>query len=323
MKLGRWVLRILLFLFIFIFILPFLIPLPEIGADARTLADENGRFIEVDGLDTYYIEAGPADGQVLMLLHGFGGSTVSWRDNIQPLADAGYRVIAYDRPNFGLTEKRVETDVAAPAQAEFAMRLMDALNVESAVMVGHSAGGGVISFFALDYPERVDGLIYVAGAVGSAGGAPSGLSDVLMFPPFTRWFRIGARLLLTPERFNGLLGSAYGSDFVVTDEVQAGYGRVLSTRNWDEGFVGIIRDSARNTFPVERLPEITMPALLIWGAADSWVPLAAGERLEAALPNADLVIYEALGHLPMEEAPERFNQDVMDWISNLDTAAQS
>lgn len=323
MKVGRWVLRILLFLFIVVFILPFLLPLPEVGADPRTLADANGRFIEVDGLDTYYIEAGPTDGQAIMLLHGFGGSTVSWRENIAPLAEAGYRVIAYDRPNFGLTEKRVETDVAAPAQAHFAARLMDALSVESAVMVGHSAGGGVISFFALNYPERVGGLVYVAGAVGSAGGAPSALSSAIMFPPFTRWFRLGARVLLTPERFSGLLSSAYGPGFTMTPDIAAGYDRVLEARNWDEGFVGIIRDSSRNAFPIDRLPEITVPALLIWGREDTWVPLAAGERLESALTNDTLVVYDGVGHLPMEEAPDRFNADVIEWIDSLAANAEN
>jgi pimeloyl-ACP methyl ester carboxylesterase len=318
MKLGRWLLRILLVLFIVIFIVPFFIPLPELGADSRTLADPDGQFIEVDGLDTYYIEAGPADGQPIMLLHGFGGSTFSWRENIQPLAEAGFRVIAYDRPNFGLTEKRIDTNVAAPEQAHFAASLMDALGVESAIMVGHSAGGGVISFFALDYPERVDGLVYVAGAVGSAGGAPSSLSDAIMFPPFTRWFRVGARALLTPERLTGLLSSAYGEGYTETPDVAAGYARVLEARNWDEGFVGIIRDSSRNAFPVERLPEITMPALLIWGGADTWVPLAAGQRLAETLPNDELIVYDAIGHLPMEEAPDRFNADVISWIRNLE-----
>jgi pimeloyl-ACP methyl ester carboxylesterase len=323
MKVGRWILRILLFLFIVIFILPFLLPLPETGADPRTLADPGGRFIEVDGLDTYYIEAGPVDGQTIMLLHGFGGSTVSWRENIALLADAGYRVIAYDRPNFGLTEKRVETDVAAPAQAHFAARLMDALGVESAVMVGHSAGGGVISFFGLEYPQRVDGLVYVAGAVGSAGGAPSALSSAIMFPPFTRWFRLGARTLLTPERFSNLLASAYGPNFTMTPEIAAGYDRVLEARNWDEGFVGIIRDSSRNAFPVERLSEITMPSLLIWGREDTWVPLTAGERLEATLSNDTLLVYDDVGHLPMEEAPERFNTDLIEWINTLSTDVQT
>jgi pimeloyl-ACP methyl ester carboxylesterase len=323
MKVGRWLLRILLLLFIVIFILPFLLPLPEVGADPRTLADEDGRFVEIDGLDVYYVEAGPLDGQAVMLLHGFGGSTFSWRENIVPLAEAGFRVIAYDRPNFGLTEKRVETDVAAPAQAQFAARLMDALDVQSAVMVGHSAGGGVISFFALEYPQRVDGLIYVAGAVGSAGGSPTALSSAIMFSPFTRWFRLGARALLTPERFSSMLASAYAPGFNMTPEIAAGYNRVLEARNWDEGFVGIMRDSSRNAFPVERLTEITMPALLIWGRADTWVPLEAGERLEAALTNDALLVYDDVGHLPMEEAPERFNADVIEWIGALDAEAQS
>ena len=120
-----------------------------------------------------------------------------------------------------------------------------------------------------------------------------------------------------------MLASAYGSGFTMTPEITAGYDRVLDARGWDEGFVGIIRDSSRNAFPVERLPDITMPALLIWGRDDTWVPLAGGERLESALINDTLLIYDGVGHLPMEEAPERFNADVIEWIESLASDAQT
>jgi pimeloyl-ACP methyl ester carboxylesterase len=315
-RLTKWLLRILLALFILIFVVPMIVPLPSVGGDARALANENGAFIEVMGIDTYYEAVGPEDGQVVMLLHGLGGSTFSWRENMTALAEAGYRVIAYDRPPFGLTEKSETLNVSAPEQARFATALMDALGIESAVMVGHSAGGGVIAHFALQQPQRVDGLVFVAGAVGGTG-APSGVGDALGFPPFYRWLRIGARLLMTPERYGGLLAGAYADPNVATPEIQAAYAEVLQVRDWDVGFATLMRDSSGNGFDAARLEDLTQPALLIWGAADTWVPLARGEALAAALPNDELLVYDGIGHLPMEEAPERFNDNMIAWLAGL------
>jgi pimeloyl-ACP methyl ester carboxylesterase len=311
----RWVLRILLVLLIVVFVVPLLIPLPEVGADPRTLADANGAFIEVDGIDAYYIAMGPETGPAVMLLHGLGGSTFSWRENMQPLAEAGYRVVAYDRPPFGLTEKAEGFDYGAPNQARFAARLMDALAINRAVMVGHSAGGGVIAQFALQYPDRVDGLVFVAGAVGVGGGAPPLVGSILGFPPITRWGRLAARLIVSPEWYGSTLASAYGASFEVTDAIKAGYTRVLQVRNWDAGLMALLRDSSQNAVPLDRLTALDMPALLIWGRDDTWVPLAVGERLAEILPDERLVIYDGVGHLPMEETPESFNVDVLEWLA--------
>lgn len=311
----RWVIRLVLVLLLVVFVLPLLIPLPEVGADPRTLADADGQFVELSGLDIYYVERGPEDGQAVLLLHGLGGSTFSWRENMTALAEAGYRAVAYDRPPFGLSEKAESADFSAPAQAEIAAGLMDALNIETAVMVGHSAGGGVIAHFALQYPDRVDGLVFVAGAVG-AGGAPPLVGSVIGFTPINRWVRIGARLLLTPAWYADTLTSAYGAGFDVTEAIKAGYARVLQARDWDVGFMGIMRNSAHSGFDAARLADLDMPALLIWGSDDTWVPLSAGERLAEGLPNdAPMIVYDDTGHMAMEERSAEFNADVIAWMT--------
>ncbi|MCC6615562.1 MAG: alpha/beta fold hydrolase [Anaerolineae bacterium] len=315
----RWLLRILLLLIIVIFIVPFLIPLNPTGVDPRTLASDGGQFVEVEGLDTYYVERGPDDGQPLLLVHGLGGSTFSWRDNIGPLAEAGYHVLALDRPGFGLTEKTLAFDVSAPSQADFLAAFMDARGIDHAVLIGHSAGGGIIAHFALKYPGRVDGLIFVDGALGHPS-APPIVGTLAGFAPFTRWLQIGARVYLTPERYGDMLASAYADPAFATEAVRAGYTKVLQTPNFDQALAALIRDSANNPVPLDRLSEIGMPSLLIWGREDTWVPLANGEALADALPNAELIVYEDAGHLPMEEAADQFNADVIGWLGRLGEA---
>lgn len=299
-----------------ILIIPYLIPLPG-GTDPVALADPGGSFVTVNGVRVYILQDGPADGPAVLLLHGLGGSTFSWRENIAALAAAGYRVIAFDRPGFGLSDKPLALDYAHPAQADFAIALMDVLGIERAVLIGHSAGGNVIAHMAIRHPVRVSGLVIVDGAIVGGTGGPAFLSALIHFPPLTRWIQVLAPAVVTPERFSGLLASAYGPAFTVTEEISAGYGRVLQTEGWQNGFVGLVRDAGRNQLDLNAVARISIPTLIIWGEADTWVPVSDGETLRDLIPGAAWIAYPGVGHLPMEEAPEAFNRDVIAFLESL------
>ncbi len=326
----RWVKILLVILAVVafvIFILPLLIPLPAVGVAAETLADPSGYFVDVNGLKTYVLEAGPADGPVVLLVHGFGGSTFSWREQFAALADAGYRAVAFDRPPYGLSAKTGDLPLTQQAQAEFTAAFMDALAIDSATLVGHSMGGGVIGQFAALYPERVDALAFVDGAPavadgnesGGAMGVPSFVGGLLEFPPIERWGRILLRTFLMPEAFTGLQASAYYDPAFVTAEVAAGYQRQLQVEGWDEGMLRLLAGMNGGFAPLsaDRLAAFTMPVAIYWGADDTWVPIAAGERLREALPNAEWTVYPETGHLPMEEQPAAFNRDLLSFLQGV------
>ena len=111
------------------------------------------------------MEAG--EGPAVLLLHGLGSSLDTWRRNVQPLADAGYRVLAPDLPGHGDSDKPVSLDYDPLAAVDFTSRLLDALGVQKASLVGNSAGGLVVTMFALEHPERTGRLALVApGGLG-------------------------------------------------------------------------------------------------------------------------------------------------------------
>lgn len=111
------------------------------------------------------MEAG--EGPAVLLLHGLGSSLDTWRRNVQPLADAGYRVLAPDLPGHGDSDKPVSLDYDPLATVDFTSRLLDALGVRKASLVGNSAGGLVATMFALEHPERTGRLALVApGGLG-------------------------------------------------------------------------------------------------------------------------------------------------------------
>ncbi|MGB9828423.1 MAG: alpha/beta fold hydrolase, partial [Thermosphaera sp.] len=144
-----------------------LIPVPEVGMPVEEIGFENSRFVEIDGFKIHYLDEGSGD-RVFILLHGFGASVFSWRCIISNLSSIG-RVIAFDRPGFGLTE-RVEpgrtpyNPYTSEGVVELTYRLLSRLNVSRAVFIGHSAGGGLALLFALKHPEMVESIVLIAPA---------------------------------------------------------------------------------------------------------------------------------------------------------------
>jgi pimeloyl-ACP methyl ester carboxylesterase len=279
---------------------------------------------------------GPEDGPPVMLLHGWGASTFSWREQIDVLAGAGYRVIAFDRPPYGLSAKTGENIPATGDQlAAFTAATMDALGVERAVMVGQSQGGGVVGYFAVMYPERTAGVVFVSGAlrptddpapatsgdtrssrVGGALGLPPFVIGLLNFPPVTRWAQMGIRAFVTPDFSTSILRSAYYDPALMTPEVAAGYQKQLRVIGWDEGLLNQLRFAppAPQPLTAAQISGIAAPVMIVWGAEDSWVPLSVGERLRELLPDSTWHVYENVGHLPQEEAVTQFNTDLLAFL---------
>ena len=162
----KFLISLSLLLMALILVGPFLIPVPplENTVPPAQLAEPDSQFVEVNDLTVHYKETGSGE-PVFVLLHGFGASLFSWREVMAPLSQFG-RVIAFDRPAFGLTERPLpgEWDGQNPyspeAQVDLVIGLLDALGVDQAILVGNSAGGTVALNTTLAHPERVQGFTY-------------------------------------------------------------------------------------------------------------------------------------------------------------------
>jgi len=320
----------LLVLLVSIATLPYLVDVPK-GADAdpatllATAAAPGARLITADGVQSVVAEAGDPNDPALLLIHGFGGSTYGYRDVMEPLAARGWHVIAIDLPGFGLSEKSWGRDYSHKAQATFALAVLDQLNVDRAVLLGHSMGGNVISWMLALAPERVAALAYIDAAVAQpkSGGSssPSAAGALLEVPPIRRLARIVIRSTFTPATFGELLSSAFAVKSAVTPTLIAGYAASAQLRDWDLALLGIIRDGARNALP-DSLASLSAaagapPTLILWGEDDSWVPLKSGEVLRADLPAAEWVVLTGVGHVPFEEEVPTFISAVGGWLDTL------
>jgi pimeloyl-ACP methyl ester carboxylesterase len=313
------ILKILLLLTAFIIlavlIVPFLIPIPplEDTRPPQELAYPDSRFIQVRGLHVHYQEAGQGE-PVFILLHGFASSAFSWREVVEPLAEHG-RVIAYDRPAFGLTERPVqwgEQNPYAPEfQPELLVSLMDLLEVERAVLVGNSAGGAVSAQTALQYPDRVEGLVLVDPAIYTNGG-PGWIRALSGTPQMKRLGPLFVRAIQNWGEDFGRL--AWHDPSRITPEVWEGYTRPLQAENWDLA----LWEHTRASRPLgieERLAELQLPILVITGDDDRIVPTDESIRLAGELPTASLAVLENCGHVPQEECPDLFMNAVGQWLT--------
>ncbi|MGB7341826.1 MAG: alpha/beta hydrolase [Phototrophicaceae bacterium] len=290
------------------------------------LADEDGLFADINGASIYYIARGNPDDSAVMLIHGFGGSTFTWRDTIDVLVDAGYYVVAFDLPPFGLSDKSPELDYSRRAYADIVAGLMDELSIETATIVGHSMGGSTTAYFAVAYPERVDKLVFVAGGVfeassandnedtASSGGSPLGFLSGIDLDSEQAVFIIETALI--PATFASIIETAYFDSSIMTDEVVAGYARPILTDNWGAGFIAYLNAVDENPISMDDLVEaVDMPVLIMWGEEDTWVPIEMGLMMDEVLANSTLITYANVGHLPMEETVDAFNTDLIAFLN--------
>jgi len=215
---------------------------------------------------------------------------------------------------FGLSYKDSASDYSHAEQARLLAEVLASLGVDHAYLVGHSMGTSVMLHFAHLYPEKVLGLISVAGAVNPDGG---GLhpSVLLHFGPFRRIGEVFLSRYATKERLGQILSSAYYRKDIVTAEVIDGYYNHLVVGQWAQSLLAMTRDMSKNAITVP-LEDITFPTLILWGENDTWVERADIDRWRDQIPSAEFHVVPETGHLLMEEDPELFNNMVLAFLES-------
>lgn len=297
---------------------PLLVPIPPL-ADTTTalqLADPDSLFVQLGELAVHYKEQGAGE-PVFILLHGFGASLFSWREVMAPLAAYG-RVIAFDRPAFGLTNRLLpgewsENPYTPEAQVRLVVALLDALGASRAILVGNSAGGTVAVQVALAHPERVAGLVLVGAAIYAGGGAPAWVRPLLNTPQLNRIGPLISRQL-GGEAGENLIRAAWFDPTQITPESWEGYRKPLRVENWDRALWELTKAS-RELRLGDRLGAIDVPTLVLSGAEDRIVPLEQSQRLAQEIPGASLAVLPRCGHVPQEECSLVFMEAVSAWLA--------
>jgi len=319
----RWrkiVFVLLIFLCLIAAVGPFLVPVSALSGlvTEKEFAEPDSKFIEVNDVTIHYKEMGTGE-TTFILLHGFGASTYSWREVMDDFSQRG-RVIAYDRPAFGLTERPmpedwVENPYGMKANIELLRGLMDALNIEKAVLVGNSAGGGVSVAFGLEYPQRVDSLILVDPGVGGGRGPQfPAWALPLMWTPQMR--HLGQLMMRDyQESLPNTIQREWFDQTKLTAQIKQEPLKIFKIKNWDRAFYELTFAPA---YPELRplLPQLTLPVFIIAGAEDRLIRSWYFEAISTEIPNAKLSLIPNCGHVPQEECPDEFMKNVLNYLQD-------
>lgn len=271
----------------------------------RTLPADS--FLDLGGQLVHVEQAGR--GEPVILLHGFGGSTYSWR-RVMPALAASFHVVAIDLNGFGYTQRpRTFESYTREGQAALVLRVMDALGIESAHLMGHSYGGGLSLFLAARHPERVRSLVLVDSSAPTYADDRRNLAASVkpLAGLFLRSF------VLRPRNVRRALRHSFYDDSLVTPELVREYYERLRIEGVADAYYGLTAPVRTASEPVE-LEKIQVPTLIVWGAEDTLIPVEGGRRAAARMPDAELALIEGVGHVPMEEKPEELVRIVLPFL---------
>lgn len=321
---------LLLTLLLLVLIGPLLVPVPALTGthDPAELAGEDSSFIEADGISIHFVDQdlreplSPQLSEPLVLLHGYLFNTRSWQ-HVQPsLAQTG-RVISFDRTGFGLSGRPAAgswsgdvSPYSPEAHTSQTIALLDELGIEQAVLVGHNSGAVVALEVALRAPERVAGLVLAAPAVYRVGGSPERLRPLLDTPHLRR---IGPLLMrqLAGDPGGGFIAANWSETSRIPDEALEAYQLNFLVHDWDKGLWEVSKASHEVEF-LDRLGSVTVPTLVLAGAADAVVPPEDSQQLAAELPDATFALFDDCGHVLHEECPAVFTETVLGWLLDED-----
>ncbi|MBZ4375980.1 alpha/beta fold hydrolase [Corallococcus sp. AS-1-6] len=254
------------------------------------------------GVTLRYVEQGRQDGPVVVFLHGYTDSHHTW-DLDLPRFPRDFHLYALDQRGHG-DSSRPACCYTQQAFAKDVVAFLDAKHVSRAVLVGHSMGSFIAQQVALDFPQRVKGLVLVGSAPTVAGNEVAlGLKEVVdtltdpVDPAFIHEFQASTFYAPIPASY---------LDTLVSESAK------LPARVWQDALDGLIAEDHS-----ARLGRIRVPTLIIGGDHDGFFSVEEQRALARAIPGSRYLLYPETGHAPHAERPQRFVNDVHHFLQRL------
>ena len=253
-------------------------------------------------------------GEPLVLVHGLGGSTYTWR-LVTPQLSRRFRTVAVDLNGFGFTERPTAKEAySRTGQLDLLTGVMDALGIESAHFIGHSYGGGLVLTLAHQRPERVRSIVAVDSTTPewAATGRRKQRFAAPVVPLFVR------SLMLRPGHIASALRRSFYNDELVVPDLVESYRERLRVEGVSRTFFNLARPHGElEDLKEVPLEELQQPVLVLWGREDRVIEVDVGRERTAPIPRSRFVVLPECGHLPMEEQPEAFLAEVEAFLTPL------
>jgi pimeloyl-ACP methyl ester carboxylesterase len=291
--------------------------IPYATLEAR-YANAHSRFMDLPGgVRAHYRDQGDPDGPPVVMVHGFAASLEAWEPWVARLGDR-YRIVTLDLPGHGLTRAPATWRPSLGAYAGVVEAVTRQLRLPPFVLVGNSMGGGVAWTYALAHPDRVRGLVLVDSvgipaqrAATRRKGAP--LVFKILATPAGRFVlaHVDTRNLAEKGLKQAYVDPALVTPALVDRYVDLsrapGHRQILTSGEGGGPAVTPLTFAA-----------IHVPTLILHGDADALIPVASSEALAAAIPGARLITYPGVGHVPMEQIPDRSAADVRAFLERVE-----
>ena len=264
----------------------------------RSLRRKGGlvqKSIRAGEFDWPYLEGGPADGEVVVLVHGFGGDKDNWAI-YSPYITKKYRLISMDLPGFGENDRSMDREYDIASQVERLRQFLDAMGISKCHLGGNSMGGHISLQFALTHPEYLKSLTLFnnAGVVGENDSelltAVENGENALAITSVEDVKRMMAFVAHKPTPIPGQFRKIFFEDANAHKDLL------------DKIFWTIVKSSQERPLNDE-LGGLKVPTLIIWGRYDRLIDVSCAEAIHAGVEGSELCILEDTGHIPMIERP--------------------
>jgi haloalkane dehalogenase len=261
------------------------------------------------GGEIAYREAGPSqppERLPVLCVHGWPQSSYMWRHLLPALASAGHRALALDLPGFG--DSSPDPPGTWERHVEAIERFRREVGLDRVVLVVHDTGGAIGLRWACDHPDAVGGLV---------------ISNTGFFPDY-EWIEI-AKTMRTPIQGEALVDSLSRDGLAtllaavssgIDDEAIDEYWKAFSTPEGRRAMLELYRSfDLEELRPYEaRLASLGVPALILWGERDDFLPRNYASRFASEIPGAELVMLESARHFLYEDEPERCAREMIDFL---------
>lgn len=277
------------------------IPVADLRAKYGSPASQ---YVELaPGTVIHLRDEGPRDGFPVVLLHGSNGSLHAWEPWRARLTAAGYRVISFDFPAHGLSGPVPSRDYSAAAYEGITEKVVAHLGLTRFALGGNSMGGGVAWRYTLAHPDKVAALVLV-DATGRPRKGPTKSTPLGFRIANTPYIREIAAAFAPRSLFERSFKQSIAVESLATP--------AMVDRYWE-----LIRYPGNRQATLDRfggykpgadtanVKAITTPTLILWGREDHVIPVESAAWFSSQLPNSRVTILDNVGHLPMEEAPDR------------------
>lgn len=270
-------------------------------AAAANAAGLTKRSIEVNGYPASYYEGGKNNSRTLVLLHGLGDDKNSFTTAVQQLS-TDYRVLLPDLQAHGENPALLGRNHSIEGQVIFLNDLLTRINANRFVIGGNSMGGHIAAAYAIEHPNKVDGLMLM-----NASGIQ--LADESVYSAFPESVDVGffedlfAQLFVSPPSYPRPV-------------IQHMANQLNAKINVMNDLVTQVEQGPQFRLN-EDLDSVTAPSLILWGQHDPIVPISYAQAFESALNNSEMVIFSNAGHSPQFEIPQQIGTQLHQFLQRV------